>query len=102
MGLLKDCDFFIGLASGLSWLAWALGKKTIMISGFSAPFCEYQEDNYRIAGQGDCVGCYNDLRIFDGDSRPCINNLKCSKLITPEMVIREINKIKYNEVINYD
>ena len=28
-------EFFIGLSSGLSWVNWALGKKTVMIAGFS-------------------------------------------------------------------
>ena len=27
---IKNCSFFIGLSSGLSWLAWALNKKVIM------------------------------------------------------------------------
>jgi len=35
MGLLMGCEAFIGLASGLAWLAWALGKPVVMISGFS-------------------------------------------------------------------
>lgn len=96
MGLLKDCEFFIGLASGLSWLAWALGKKVVMISGFSAPWCEFKEDNYRVVGQGDCVGCYNDISIINGDSRPCPNNLQCSRLITPDSVIEQIYKLQFD------
>ena len=51
-GTLLGCEFFIGLASGLAWLAWALGKKVVMISGFSEPFEEFQSNNIRIAGVG--------------------------------------------------
>jgi autotransporter strand-loop-strand O-heptosyltransferase len=92
--ILKGCEFFIGVASGLSWLAWSLGKKVVMISGFSSPMCEFQQDNYRIAGQGSCVGCYNDLSIPSGNSRPCPNDCRCSKLITPELVLKKINELR--------
>jgi autotransporter strand-loop-strand O-heptosyltransferase len=30
---LRHADFFIGLSSGLSWLAWAVGTPVVMISG---------------------------------------------------------------------
>ena len=30
---LKHADFFIGLSSGLAWLAWAVGAPVVMISG---------------------------------------------------------------------
>jgi autotransporter strand-loop-strand O-heptosyltransferase len=92
--ILKGCEFFIGVASGLSWLAWSLGKKVVMISGFSSPMCEFQQDNYRIAGQGSCVGCYNDTSIPNGNSRPCPNGCQCSKLITPELVLEKINELR--------
>ena len=42
-----NCDFFIGLGSGLSWLAWALDRKVILISSFSAPYSEFYTP-YRI------------------------------------------------------
>ena len=37
VSLLLHADFFIGLGSGLSWLAWAAGTPVVMISGFSHP-----------------------------------------------------------------
>jgi len=93
MGILRNCDFYIGLASGLAWLAWALGKKVIMISGFTSPVMEFSENNYRIEGVGDCVGCWNDLRIPHGNTRPCINDYQCTKLITSEHVIEQIQRV---------
>ena len=41
---LKYADFFIGLGSGLSWLSWAVGTYSFLISGFSKPFCEFQSN----------------------------------------------------------
>jgi autotransporter strand-loop-strand O-heptosyltransferase len=44
---LKHAEFFIGLSSGLSWLAWAMGRPVVMISGFTHPTNEF-ETPYRI------------------------------------------------------
>ena len=41
---LCHADYFIGVGSGLSWLAWASGVRTMMISGFSKPFTEFEDD----------------------------------------------------------
>jgi autotransporter strand-loop-strand O-heptosyltransferase len=97
---LKHCEFFIGLSSGLSWLSWVTGKKTIMISGFTKPFCEFISDNIRIHNDTVCNGCMNDIRYeFDrGDWDWCPVNkytekmFECSKNITPEQVINKINE----------
>ena len=39
--LIKDADFFIGLSSGLSWLAWGCRVPVVMISGFTHPTNEF-------------------------------------------------------------
>jgi len=93
--IIKNCEFFIGLGSGLSWLSWALEKKVIMISGFSEPFFEFIQDNYRISPPpGVCHGCFNDTKLkFNRDWEWCPRNksFECSKLITPEMVKQKID-----------
>ncbi len=100
-GILQHSEFFVGLPSGLAWLNWSLGKKTIMISGISEPFCEFQEDMYRvqnIASNGCEIRCFNDPSYtFDkGEWRYCPKNsknidiFKCTKTITPEMVKKKI------------
>ena len=33
IGELRQCDFFLGLASGLTWLAWTLAVPTFFIEG---------------------------------------------------------------------
>ena len=92
MGILANCEMYIGLASGLAWLSWALGKKTVVISGFSEPFVEMQ-DCIRIEGQGDCTGCLNDIFIPHRSwDEGCFHdrNFQCTRLITPEMVMEKI------------
>ena len=41
---LAHADAFIGVGSGLSWLAWASGTKVVMISGFSKPHTEFEDE----------------------------------------------------------
>ena len=95
--ILKHCKFFIGLSSGLSWLAWALGKKVVMISGLTEPYVEFRENCYRVINTSVCHGCWNDKEHqFDrGDWFWCPrnNNFECTKEIKSEMVIDKINQI---------
>jgi autotransporter strand-loop-strand O-heptosyltransferase len=55
---LKHADFFVGLASGLSWLAWAVGTPVVMISGFSHPLTEFSTP-YRVINYHACNSCFN-------------------------------------------
>lgn len=92
----QHCEFFIGLGSGVSWLAWALNKKVILISGFSKEFAEF-ETPYRVQNLEVCNGCWNDANHkFDkGDWNWCPKdkNFECSKSITFEMVKEKIDQI---------
>ena len=60
--LLGHADFFIGLSSGLSWLAWGCGTPVILISGFTHPFAEFSTP-YRVINYHVCHGCGNDNSI---------------------------------------
>jgi autotransporter strand-loop-strand O-heptosyltransferase len=99
---INHSEFMLGVGSGVSWLSWAVGKKVIMISGFSKPFCEFQENCIRVHNNDVCNGCFNDIRYtFDrGDWNWCPANkntpkmFECTKLITPQMVIDAIEKNK--------
>jgi autotransporter strand-loop-strand O-heptosyltransferase len=99
-----NCDFFIGLSSGNSWLAWALDKKVVMISGFTKKFNEFFSP-YRVINENVCNGCWNDKNHkFDkGDWNWCPVNkntdkqFECSKQITFEMVKEKIDKILNND-----
>lgn len=59
VNLLAQADFFIGLPSGLSWLAWAAGTPVVLISGFSLPIEEFSTP-YRVINYRVCNGCWND------------------------------------------
>ena len=100
---LTHCDFYIGIGSGLSWLAWALGKKVVMISGFSDPICEFKEGNIRVTNTEVCNGCFNKYKFDRGDWNWCPvhknteRQFECTKTITPKMVI---DKIISNKLID--
>jgi len=93
---LKHCEFFIGLPSGLSWLSWAVGKKTVMIGGFSEEWCEFIEDNIRVKNYDACGGCFNSpehadkLCCFHDSFCPENKNFECSRKISPKMVLNKI------------
>lgn len=42
------CEFFMGVSSGLAWLAWALGKHVVMISDVTPSDHEFYTDCTRI------------------------------------------------------
>ena len=94
--LIRDCDFFIGLSSGMSWVAWALDKKVVLISGFTKSFHEFSTP-YRVINEDVCNGCWHDTNYFfdRSDWNWCPKNKKfeCSKSISADKVIKEIDKI---------
>lgn len=91
--------FFIGLSSGLSWLAFALDVPVIMISGFTNKDHEFK--CIRPYDDSVCHGCWNNKNFkFDkSDWEWCPINkgtdkqFECQKSITPQMVIDEIKKL---------
>jgi autotransporter strand-loop-strand O-heptosyltransferase len=98
MDEMKKSKAFIGIGSGLSWLSWALDVPTVLISGFSYDWAEMQEC-YRVASpKGKCEGCFNRLRLNAGDWNWCPDHkgtekqFECTKSITSEMVINELEK----------
>lgn len=89
------CDFFIGLGSGLSWLAWSLEKPVVLISGFSDPISEFNTP-YRVHSKEVCNSCWNDTDFkFDPskwDWCPRNKDFECSSKITFDMVKEKIDK----------
>ncbi len=91
---LIHCDFFIGLGSGLSWLAWGLSKPVVMISGFSNPNSEFSNP-YRVFNPNVCNSCWNDITVPNHSQNgwsycPRNKNYECSTEISSEMVIEKI------------
>lgn len=93
---IRGSEFFIGLGSGLSWLAWAAKRDVILISGFSEEFAEFKTP-YRVINKNVCHGCWNDINhTFDkGNWFWCPRNkdFECTKQIYPQDVIQMIDKI---------
>ena len=56
---LIHCEFFIGLGSGLSWLAWAVNKWVIMIHGMTEPWFEFQHKCVHVHNDKVCNGCWH-------------------------------------------
>jgi autotransporter strand-loop-strand O-heptosyltransferase len=59
MNILHHAKLFIGLSSGISWLNWALGKHSVMISNFTNKDHEFKINCTRITNESVCHGCWN-------------------------------------------
>ena len=101
MDVIHYSDFFIGLSSGLSWLAWAMNKKVVMISNFTEDNHEFVSKCIRITNKSVCHGCWNNPNFkFDkGDWNWCPihkntpRHFECHTSITAQMVIDQIKNI---------
>jgi len=103
MNQIYHSEFFIGLPSGLSWLAWAIKKPVVLISGFSYPYTEF-DTPYRVQNHSVCTGCWNDSLFDKGDWKWCPKSDKkeefeCTKEITPKMVIDVIDQLLIEQKI---
>ena len=91
--LLRHASFFVGLSSGLAWLAWAMHIPVVLISGFTHPTNEFHTP-YRVINWHACNSCWNDPRHrFDHrDFLWCPRHagtprqFECTRLITAAQV----------------
>jgi len=103
VNLILHCEFFIGLSSGMAWLAHALGKKVVMISNFTEDWTEFDlslDDYIRITNKSVCHGCWNRIDIehsFDPYDwywcplhRDTDRQFECHKSITANDVMDKI------------
>jgi autotransporter strand-loop-strand O-heptosyltransferase len=101
MNYIHHSEFFVGLSSGLSWLAWGLGKKVAMISNFTDENHEFTSNCIRIVNKSVCNGCWNkpEFKFDKGDWNWCPvhkntpRQFECHKSITPEMVIEQLKEL---------
>jgi len=97
---LKHAEFFVGLSSGLSWLAWTMRTPTVLISGMTHPTNEFVTP-YRVINYHACNSCWNDpLAPYDRtDYLTCARHkntprqFECTRLITAEQVKQTIRRI---------
>ena len=104
----KHAEFFVGLSSGLSWLAWAAGTPVVMIAGFTHPTNEFATP-YRVINYHTCNSCWNDpAHRFDHKDflwcprhKDTPRQFECTRLITVDHVKATIRRIpgfgKYQE-----
>ena len=97
INLLAYASFFIGVSSGLSWLAHASQCPQIVISGITLPYTELTD--YRVINRQVCHGCFNDMRV-NWRTPACPHHhdtdrmFECSRKITPKMVIHMIDCVR--------
>jgi len=94
---LANADFFIGLSSGLSWMAWTVNTPVILISGIGEPWTEFFTP-HRIINKSVCHSCTNDTNHrFEKHNWmycPRGKNFECTREISSKMVIAEIDKLQ--------
>ena len=97
--MLSHADFFIGLGSGLSWLAHTVGCPVVMICGFSMYWSEFPTP-YRVYNPLACSACYNDVHVFwhkticPYHKKDSPEFLSCQRKISPKMVIQAIQRLQ--------
>ena len=102
---LRHAKLFIGIGSGLSWLSWATGCITCVVSGFSYPYTEVA-DMIRIAANPDsCSGCFNRHPMDAGNWQWCPDYentsrmFECTRNISAQQIIAALSvhltEVKY-------
>jgi autotransporter strand-loop-strand O-heptosyltransferase len=97
---LRHCSAFVGLSSGLSWLAWAAGCPVVMVSGFTHPNNEF-ETPYRVINWHTCNSCWNDVRhrfdhkdfLYCPRHKGTDRQFECTRLITGEQVVGALKRV---------
>jgi autotransporter strand-loop-strand O-heptosyltransferase len=108
MSAIASSDFYMGVSSGPSWLAWALGIPVVMISGCTNIWNEFQSNILRIKKEDVCHGCMNNKNIvFDrGEWHWCLHqdspkHYECTRSIPPQMIIDEMEKKQWGAKKNH-
>jgi len=92
MQVIAGADFMIGLSSGLSWAAFAIGTHVVLISNFTASDYEFTTKCTRIVNTKVCHDCWSEHKLDSANWNWCPRNQNfiCQTSITPEMVIQQL------------
>ena len=103
VNIINHSEFYIGLSSGMSWVAHALGKKVVMISNFTEDWNEFDlslDDYIRITNKSVCHGCWNKVNVehtFNKNDwywcplhKDTERQFECHKSITVNEVMKKI------------
>lgn len=106
---IEHSQFYIGLSSGMSWVAHALGKPVCMIANFLNEHNEFQlgiHDYLRITDRSVCNDCWYSNTFDSGNWYWCPKHentdreFECHKVITPTRVMNELkNHSVFNELM---
>jgi autotransporter strand-loop-strand O-heptosyltransferase len=92
---IAGAEMFIGISSGTTRIAWALGIPTVLISGITQ-YDHEMKDCARVINEEVCNSCWKDKDLtFDRGNWmwcPRSKNFICTTSITPEMVIKKIEE----------
>jgi len=103
MNLIYHSEFYIGLSSGMAWIAHAMGKPVAIIANFTEDWNEFDlstSDYIKITNKNVCHGCWNKINVdhtFDKHDwywcpkhKGTERQFECHTSITPEMVLENI------------
>ena len=100
--VLQESTLFIGISSGLSWLAWAVETPTILISGHTDINFEPVNGVTRIINKEVCNSCWSKYDFEHNNWFWCPVNkgtekrFECTKTITGDFVIKHIKPYLHN------
>ena len=92
---IQESVAFIGIGSGLSWLAWGTETPIILISGFSDAYTEPNVYARITAPEGKCGNCFNKHRLDPSDWMWCPEkrNFECTREISAQTIIESLKNL---------
>ena len=97
MNVIYHSEFFIGLSSGLAWVAFVLHKKVIRISSFLDDNHEFTTNTIHVSNRTGCNSCWHTHILDKSNWNHCPHHentprmFECQTSITSDMVIKQIN-----------
>lgn len=100
-------EFHIGLSSGLSWLAHAVGKPVVIMKSATEDWFEFQNNAVTVNNESVCHGCLNRREIkreelgiwnFCPEHSGTDRMFECSKTITPKMFLDKMQPLLKNYI----
>jgi autotransporter strand-loop-strand O-heptosyltransferase len=92
MQVIAGAEYMVGLSSGLSWLAFAIGTHVVLIANFTAVDYEFSTNCTRIVNPKVCHDCWSNHKLDAANWNWCPRNQNfiCHTSITAQMVIDKL------------
>jgi autotransporter strand-loop-strand O-heptosyltransferase len=104
---IEHAEFHIGLSSGLSWVAHAVGKPVVIMKSATEDWFEFQGNMITVNNESVCHGCLNRREInqkengmwnFCPEHSGTNRMFECSKSITPKMFLDKMQPLLKNYI----